>query len=249
MVPLKIIKIASTESTNSYAEKLLSQRKIDTPVCIVAIDQTSGKGLEQNNWESEPGKNLTISIVCFPEFLPATKQFTLNKTVALAVFDTLKLLLPNERIHIKWPNDIYINNKKAAGILIQTSVQGQRMNWAIIGIGININQKTFPKNIPNPASVIQYKNTESDLDKVLDNFIKAFNKCFSQLEAGKIDWIDKQYLENLYLINSRSKYIFNGKKNWATIVGVNQYGWLKLSVSDGKIIECDMKQVQFIIGK
>ncbi len=249
MVPLKIIKIASTESTNSYAENLLSQNKIDTPACIVAIDQTSGKGLEQNKWESEPGKNLTFSIVCFPGFLPAAQQFSLNKTVALTVFDTLKLLLPTERIFIKWPNDIYINNKKAAGILIQTSVQSQRMNWAIIGIGININQKTFPKQIPNPASVIQYKKTVSDLNKVLDNFIKAFNKRYSQLEAGKIDLIDEQYSEYLYLINSSSKFIINEKKIQATIMGVNQYGWLQLSVSDGKIVECDMKQVQFIVGK
>ncbi|MEI6123757.1 MAG: biotin--[acetyl-CoA-carboxylase] ligase [Bacteroidota bacterium] len=243
---IKIIKIDAIESTNAFAETLLADRKIDSSTCIITNNQTSGKGMGRNKWHSEPNLNLIFSLVYFPDFLLASNQFALNKTVALAVSDLLKQLLDKENIFIKWPNDIYINDKKGAGILIKTSVQYQTINWAIIGIGININQKSFPEYLPNPGSVIQYKKIEIDLDNTLNIFLAIFEKRYNQLKTGQTSLIDREYLNRLYQLNIASDYIVRGEKIKATIKGVNQFGWLQLLTDKGNTIECEVKQLKFV---
>lgn len=242
---MKIIKIASVASTNQYAEKLLSEKAVNSPTCVVTQHQTAGKGQDQNKWESEADKNLTFSIICFPSFLPAAQQFELNKTVALAVSDLLKATLPQENFFIKWPNDIYIDDKKTAGILIQTSIQNQSMKWAIIGIGINVNQEVFPEYLPNPTSVMHYKKSQTNLDTLLEDFLIAFEKRFHQLEMKQTKEIDEDYLKVFYKLNLRSAFVVNGERVFATVRGVNQYGWLLLQYDDGSVVEYDLKQVSF----
>ncbi len=242
---MKIIKIASVASTNQYAEKLLSEKAVNSLTCVVTQHQTAGKGQDQNTWESEADKNLTFSIICFPGFLPASQQFELNKAVALAVSDLLKARLPQENVFIKWANDIYIDDKKTAGILIQTSVQNQSMNWAIIGIGINVNQEMFPDYLPNPTSVIQYKKSETNLDTLLEDFLIGFEKRFHQLKMKQEKQIDEDYLKVFYKLNLRSAFVVNGERIFATIRGVNQYGWLQLQDENGSVMEYDIKQVVF----
>ena len=242
---MKIIKIASVASTNQYAEKLLNEKAVNSPTCVVTQHQTAGKGQDQNTWESEADKNLTFSIICFPSFLPASQQFELNKAVALVVSDLLKATLPQENIFIKWPNDIYIDDKKTAGILIQTSVQNQSMKWAIIGIGINVNQDVFPEYLPNPASVIHYKKTETSLGTLLEDFLIVFEKRFHQLKMEEAKQIDEDYLKVFYKLNQHAAFMVKGERIFATIRGVNQYGWLQLQYDNGSVMEYDIKQVVF----
>jgi BirA family transcriptional regulator, biotin operon repressor / biotin---[acetyl-CoA-carboxylase] ligase len=244
---MEIIHLNSIDSTNTYAKKLLAENKVKHACCIVTSYQTSGKGMQMNHWESEPGKNLTFSLICFPDFLPATGQFQLNKSVSLSVIDLIKSLIPDEKVSIKWPNDLVIDTKKIAGILIETSVIGQHLNWVVIGIGINVNQEVFSMDLPNAGSLIQYSNYKFDLDNLLNTYIGLFHKRYVQLTANKHKEIDREYLESLFRMGMPSEFVYKQKTLTATITGVNEFGWLQLITSENKILECDMKEIAYVI--
>ncbi|HNW89467.1 MAG TPA: biotin--[acetyl-CoA-carboxylase] ligase [Bacteroidales bacterium] len=244
---MKIIHKDTLESTNAYAEEEILKGHINGPCCIVANAQSSGKGRGTNKWESETGKNLTFSVVCFPDFLTAEKQFYLNKTIALSVFELVSELVSGKNVSIKWPNDIYIGDQKVAGMLIQTAVQGKLMKHALIGIGININQKEFSKDLPNPTSVILHTQSETGLDQALKCYLDIFENYYKMLEGGLIKEIDSKYLEALYRFGLRSAFEYEGKKFHACICDVNEYGWLQLVTDDGILICGDMDKVKMMI--
>lgn len=246
---MKIIRKESLASTNSFAEQQLTEGKISEPCCIMAAGQSAGKGQGSNSWVSEAGKNLTFSIVCFPEFLLAEKQFYLNKAVALSVAGFVSELVPDKCIAIKWPNDIYIENHKTAGILIQTAIQTDRMKYAIIGIGININQEEFPEYLPNPTSIIQHTKTKTDLDSAIKRFLDIFKNRYEMIMNNRIAETDRDYLNALYRFGQRSFFEYEGKRIRASICGVNEYGWLQLNTDDGKMICGDMNKIKMIVGK
>lgn len=244
---MKIIRKKSLDSTNTYAEKLINDGDISGPCCITTAFQQVGKGQGTNTWESESGKNLTFSLVCFPGFLRAEKQFQLNEAVALSVLDFIRSLLPEKDISIKWPNDIYIENKKVAGILIEVSVQKEMLKHAIIGIGININQEEFPETLPNPCSVIQFSGAITDLDTALDKYLKVFEHYYEMLEQGNPELLESKYLESLYRFGQRSAFEFEGNRIHACICGVNEYGWLQLVKDDGTMLCRDMGTIKMVM--
>jgi BirA family transcriptional regulator, biotin operon repressor / biotin---[acetyl-CoA-carboxylase] ligase len=244
---MEIILIDSVESTNTYAKDLLAENKIKQACCIVTSNQTSGKGMHKNKWESEANKNLTFSIVCFPRFFPAAMQFQLNKSISMSVIDLVKKVQIKDNVSVKWPNDIFIETKKIAGILIETSVIGENLNWVVIGIGINVNQKVFSKDLSFAGSLIQFSDAEFDLKELLNTYLYLFQERYYQLSANKHDEINKEYLENLYRISIPSEFIYHYKKITATITGVNEFGWLQLVTSDNKILECDIKEIAYVI--
>jgi BirA family biotin operon repressor/biotin-[acetyl-CoA-carboxylase] ligase len=244
---MEIIRLNETDSTNTYAKQLLAENKVAHATCIVTSNQTRGKGMQQNIWESEVGKNLTFSMICFPNFLDAASQFQLNKVVSLSVFDLLQKTVLTDNMSIKWPNDIYIGNKKAGGILIETSVIGQKMNWVVIGIGLNVNQQKFSKELPNPTSLINITGNELDLDDLLNTYICLFHQRYAQLSANKNDQIDADYLKAMFRFGIPSKFIHKNKEITATITGVNEFGWLQLITSENKKLECEMKEIAYII--
>ncbi len=244
---MEIIRLNTIDSTNTYAKKLLAENKIKQACCIVTSNQTSGKGMHENVWKSEPDKNLTFSLIYFPRFLPAAMQFLLNKSVSLSVFDLINNMLPCDKVSIKWPNDIFVGSKKVAGILIETSIIGQNLNWVVIGIGLNVNQKVFSKDLPDAASIIQFSHSEFELETVLNTYIDLFKKRYSQLTEKKYNEIDKEYLEAMFRIGMPSEFIYQQNKITATITGVNEYGWLQLITSENKKLECDMKEIAYVI--
>lgn len=139
---------------------------------ITAREQTAGRGQRGNSWEAEPGKNLSFSILIEPESLRADRQFELSMAVALAVSDSIDSLLGRqgsaERTSVKWPNDIYVGDKKICGILIENSLCGMEIERSIAGIGINVNQKIFLSDAPNPVSVIHFTGKETELGQFLE---------------------------------------------------------------------------------
>ncbi|HOY32391.1 MAG TPA: biotin--[acetyl-CoA-carboxylase] ligase [Bacteroidales bacterium] len=245
---MKIIHKDILDSTNTYAEQLVSDGKISKPTCVTAGYQSSGQGRNAGRWESEAEKNLTFSIVCFPEFLSAGRQFYLNKVASLSVHQLIQQMLPEQEIRIKWPNDIYIADKKVAGILIKVNIQNNIIKHAVIGIGININQEKFPDDLPNPVSVIQHKKKSAGLDLVLNNYLAIFQRCFAMLENNEYDKIDPGYLNALYRYKEQSLFEIAGKKVYASITGVDEYGWLQLVCNDGKILSGDMNKVKMILS-
>ena len=170
---MKITHFKTLDSTNQYLQNLLNEG-IDIVDNIVVTDyQTSGKGQGKNMWQSEYGKNLLFSIALDMSFLKAESQFLLTQIVSVTMINVLKKYLPEDSLFIKWPNDIYFNNKKIAGILIKNEIRGMMMGTSIIGIGLNVNQTSFPADLPNPTSMAILKEG-GNLDDILSEFMEIF---------------------------------------------------------------------------
>lgn len=247
MIGTKVLYFKELESTNLTAAELLKNKEVKEGAVIVSTYQNQGKGQEGNDWESEAGKNLLISVVLKPGFLKPEKQFALNKIVSLAVVEFVGKLLPNEVVKIKWPNDIYIGDKKVAGILITNSITGNTFDSSVVGIGINLNQKFFLSNAPNPVSVYQISRKQYDLEESLDLLLEIFNRWYKLLENGLFNSIDKNYLTSLYRFEEYHAFKIGAKEIEAKITDISKYGRLLLKGKNLKTYECDLKEVEFVI--
>ena len=243
---MKIIRLGETDSTNNYAARLLDSNLPLEECCIVAGLQTHGRGIGNNRWFAEKGKNLTFSIISSANGITPDRQFLFNKLVSLAVFDFLKGYIP-EGLSIKWPNDIYVDDRKIAGILIHCSVCGDKLTWIISGIGININQDNFPDSIPNPVSISQITGNIYATDVMLNRFLQSFEKRRTLITRGNFAQIDEDYFSALYRMGIESDFIVNGKPFRATISGVNNWGWLVVTDPEGKVREFDMKKIRYVL--
>jgi BirA family transcriptional regulator, biotin operon repressor / biotin---[acetyl-CoA-carboxylase] ligase len=243
-----IVSLDQVASTNDYMLECINSGKISEEGSVVVANyQSAGKGLEQNRWESEAGKNLTFSIFLKPKFLKADQQFQLTKIVSLAVFDFIRNYLPNERIKVKWPNDVYVGNKKIAGILINNTIRGKEIMYTVVGIGININQQRFTSDIKNATSLWHYLSTDLKLDYCLKNVLSHIEKRYRQLKDNDSYQINFDYKKALYRLNDFNLYKYKETVISARITGVNEYGQIKLIQKDGTEIICDLKEIEFII--
>lgn len=243
------IKLKKVSSTNSYLAERLSEKDIFEGTVVIAEEQEQGRGQRGTNWQSEPGKNLTLSILLKPNFLKADEQFALSKIISLAVLDFVFLLVPHPSSlvpSIKWPNDIYISNKKVAGILVENSVSGNSMSHSIIGTGINVNQEKFSSKIPNPTSLKLETKKDFDLGKCLEQLCSCIEKRYLELRNHSKE-IDSSYLKSLYHFNEWANYNYKGEKLKAKITGVTKIGKLILEKESKEILECDFKEVEFIL--
>ena len=243
----KIIRVKSVESTNDYALSLYRKgMQLSDGTIVITDTQTAGKGLDKNRWESEPGKNLTFSVCLFPHFLPVERQFELNKAVSLGIFDFVSEMVPDEKVTIKWPNDIYINDEKVAGILISNTVKGDILDFTVAGIGINVNQTRFLSDAPNPVSLISFLKKELSLKECLSLVCGKLDERYGQLRAGRFYQLDAGYLRSLYRLNELHNFKYKDKKISAMITGVSKYGHLQLTTSVGEKLECDLKEISFL---
>lgn len=191
-----IISLDETLSTNSEL-KLLQQKKLLPEGAIVKADyQTHGRGQAGNTWFSERGRNLLFSLLLYPNFIKAKKQFIISRIVALAIKKVLDQYM--EGVSIKWPNDIYWNDKKIAGMLIENNLLGQQISSTIVGIGLNVNQDEFPLELLNPVSMKQITGIEYDRDELLTSFIREFFLLYGSLQQGNEAKIERKYMNQLY---------------------------------------------------
>jgi BirA family biotin operon repressor/biotin-[acetyl-CoA-carboxylase] ligase len=239
----KIIKLQSVDSTNNYATRLIMSSSPEEWTIISAEEQLSGKGQKGNKWESEKGKNILLSIIIFPNFLEVYDQFLLSKVTSLGICDVISMF--SGSVSIKWPNDIYVDKNKISGILIENSVTGIRMNYSIIGIGLNINQKNFLSDAPNPISLCEILKKELDRNEIFGMLISSIYKWYLILKEGKIDLINDAYVKSMYMKDVSASFkdsdgIFTGK-----IKGVDQIGRL---IIEKEGVDCfyGFKEVEFI---
>lgn len=167
---MQIIKLSEATSTNSVAAEMGAEASHGTAVW--ALTQTAGRGQRGNTWEAEPGKNLTFSLVLRPYAIAAARQFELSMLVSIAIVRTFERYISDD-VRIKWPNDIYVGDKKICGILIENSLSGAAIDRSIVGIGLNVNQQTFRSDAPNPVSMAQITGREYDLDNLINEFVGA----------------------------------------------------------------------------
>ncbi len=211
---------------------------------IMADSQYAGRGQQQNRWHSEPGKNLTFSLLLRPVFLPVTQQFDLTRAVSLGIVNALRPYLGPE-LKVKWPNDIYYKNAKLGGILIENLLQGAQIKNAIIGIGLNINQEIFPAEAGNPVSMKQILHRDYDLKIILSEICKNIETGYLNLKAGRFETVRKSYLERLYLLNEDKIFKAGGRLLSGKIVDVRTHGPLVLATADG-LSEFNQKEIEFL---
>lgn len=241
-----IVKLSEVNSTNTYVKELLSNSKplLDGTV-IMADHQFAGRGQNNNVWESKPGENLTFSIYLNPTFLAVNQQFELNKAVCLGIIDYLNLIIGDE-FKIKWPNDIYYQDKKIGGILIENITKGYQLKDSVVGIGLNINQKEFGDLNNRASSLSKILHQNYDLDKLLAQICQSIEKRYLQLKAGKLQLLHDDYLKRLFRINELHQYNIENQNFEGIIKGVTPTGRLTLQLLGGKLMDLDLKEVKFI---
>ena len=239
----------SLESTNKYCE-LLDLSTVGEFAVICAKEQTAGIGQRGNCWHSEAGKNLTFSLVLKPTFLAFENQYALTKAVSLGIVDALEgLISKEEEISIKWPNDIYIGQRKVCGVLISTRVQRNRLATAIVGVGLNVNQTVFPDWVPNPTSLKLITGKEMPTEEALKGVVGAIDRRYRQLHATFPDHteeMDAAYLSSLLNLGKECAYLYHDKKIRAVITGVNRFGHLELVTTEGDKLVCQLKELKVI---
>ena len=164
--------LKEVDSTNRYLRRLLLEETLSEGSLVVTDFQQAGRGQVGNVWESEDGKNLLFSLLIYPHFLPVNRQFLISQIVSLSVKEVLELYI--EGVQIKWPNDIYWKDRKICGILIEHDLMGEWLSQSIIGVGINVNQKEFRSDAPNPVSLLQITGKTYDRRKLLSDFLRYF---------------------------------------------------------------------------
>lgn len=239
----KIIALNEVGSTNNYANKLIASGAKEGTV-VLAQFQTRGKGQSGNQWESESGKNLLASLILYPDFLEAANQFLLSKITSLAIAGFLKNYV--EEVTIKWPNDIYVKNRKIAGILIENSIKGTKIDSSVVGFGINLNQETF-RTAPNPVSLKQLTGANFDGEKVFHEIWLQIHKWYDILKLGNRSEINDVYKSNLYRLNEWSRYKKGNEYFDARISGIGEFGQLKLQSRDGIVREFMFKEVEYVL--
>lgn len=246
---MNYIHLLETDSTNRWlhdnAEKFSSEE-----LTVVWTDhQTAGRGCGTNSWESASGQNLLFSVLCHPENIPATQQFLLLETMALAVKDILDSLLPQgEEIKIKWPNDIYWRDNKLGGTLTECALNGQNMRWCIIGTGLNINQTTFTSQLPNPVSLAQITDRHFERSPLLHRICETFSFRLQQLEQSDSSELQKEYMSALYRRHGFHAYYDAQETFEAEIINVAPDGTLTLRDNkEQRLRHYKFKEVNFII--
>ena len=242
---MKITHFKTLESTNQYLQNLLNEG-IDIVDNIVVTDfQTSGKGQGKNVWESEDGKNLLFSIALDMSFLKAENQFLLTQMISVTIINVLKKYLPEESLSIKWPNDIYFNDKKIAGILIKNEIRGMMMGTSIIGIGLNVNQTSFNEDLPNPISMKMITGNDYDLEDLLSAIIGQLTTVNSQQQIFSFQLSVFSYTNKLYRYNQWALYEHEGQVKEMMITGYDRFGRLILKEKNDREVVCDLKEISF----
>jgi BirA family transcriptional regulator, biotin operon repressor / biotin---[acetyl-CoA-carboxylase] ligase len=237
----KVIQLSSVDSTNNYAAMLVSNDNAVHGTVILADEQTAGRGQRGANWQSESGSNLLMSIILKPDNLSVDRQFLLTQVASLAVVDLLRKI--GLSAHIKWPNDIYVGDRKICGMLIENNLSGAVIRSSIIGIGLNVNQSYF--DLTTATSIKLEKGQSFPIQEILFSFIGSFNLFYDQLMSSRLENIEDLYKSNL--LGYEQKRIFEDETGefLGIIRGVDPNGKLRMEVNGVEQIY-DLKQLRFI---
>lgn len=240
-----IIKLNATNSTNSYLRALSIEENVEDYTTVVAKHQTNGRGQMGSVWSSETSKNLTFSVFKDVSKMYIEHPFYISIATALAILKTLQgLNIP--KLSVKWPNDILSENKKICGILIENVIKQNNLYASIIGIGLNVNQKSF-ENLPKASSLITITGTVFNLDEILNSILSNLKAHFIELEKGNLSFLKDTYETYLFRKNKPSTFknaegfVFSG-----FIKAVSVSGNLQVLLEDDIIREYDLKDISLL---
>ena len=254
-----IIRLKEIDSTNRFlkerkeeqATKRLTPEEVmtspeETMTVAVADYQTAGKGQGTHTWEGEAGKNLLFSIEVHPGWVPVSRQFLLSEIGALAIKEALDTYA--DGFSLKWPNDVYWNDQKISGTLIETTLDSHGIKRCIFGVGININQTQFLSDAPNPVSLAQIVGHEVDREEVLGKMLDSFDRYYSLLRQA--DYMDVSGIYHLALYRRKGYHWYEDKdgKFEGAFVEVEDDGHLILHDMKGVIRSYAFGEVKFLIA-
>jgi BirA family biotin operon repressor/biotin-[acetyl-CoA-carboxylase] ligase len=239
-----IIHLSEINSTNDFAKELIS-KQFPVEFTVISCDyQTKGKGQHSNVWHSDKAKNLTFSLITYPTHIQIDNQFYLSKLISLGIIDYLE----SKKIEckIKWPNDIYYENKKICGILIENTISGTILKTAVIGIGININQTEFPKDLPNAVSLSGILKKQFNLNEELELLLNFLIMRYMNSHKINFTIINEAYHKHLYKINQPALFkdkngIFEG-----TVCETLHDGRIIIETLDKKVNIYNFKELEFL---
>lgn len=255
------IELPSIGSTNNYALNQIHANLAQPGTCYFAHEQTAGKGQRGKTWSSEKDANITLSLVLKPSFLQAFQQFELSACVSVATHQFLNHYIPDD-LKIKWPNDLYWKDRKLGGILIENVIRmgeqdgrngdlkiknrGQTANWdwAVVGIGLNINQTSFPAGVRNPVSLKQITSQHYDVTLLARELCERIDQHYKQLQEAGIDSILELYNRVLYKKDQTVKFKKDSRNFQASVESVNKAGQLIIHHSIEEKI--DFGQIEWI---
>ena len=246
-----IIRLLAIDSTNRYIrdeaaalwDKCGNHRGF---VVVTAEHQTAGRGQRGNTWNSNAGENLLFSILVRPgQTLEVKKQFQLSQTIALALHDAMKCYRIDTQL--KWPNDIYVGKRKLAGILLELDYAGAFVEQAVIGIGLNVNQKNFPPMDRVPVSMKMLQERDFILNDVLATILDFFEHYYAELRFGNREAIATEYKKLLLGVNEQHTFIDKDGHFEAVIQDIESDGHLLLKRENGNISRYAFKEVEMIL--
>lgn len=234
-------------STNVFAIDLLAKSNPIEGTVISTYNQSVGKGQFGRKWYSGTNSNISLSLILRPTFLSIKENFYLSIMLSLAVREYIASHLTKSTVKIKWPNDIYVNNDKIAGLLIQNTIMGKSIVASIMGVGLNVNELNFPSVIPNPISIIQKTGKELILDEEVEKLLDYIVLYYTRLKQGDLLGLKKDYLHYLYRRGEIAKFYLGEKETIdCEIVGIGDSGKLVLN-HKGDLIEHAMNEIRMII--
>lgn len=244
--PVPLITLDQTNSTSTYLRDYCREECPAAFTTVIADYQVAGRGQRGNFWESEKGRNLLFSFVLYPNFLEARRQFLLSQIVALAIKETLDTYTSG--ITIKWPNDIYWQEQKMGGMLIENELMGNHISQSIVGVGINLNQQEFQSSAPNPVSLWQITRKEHDCLDILAQVMGRIKEYYTLLLLREnSEMIATRYQEAIFRRKGMYPYSDATGKFLAEIVKIEPDGFFVLKDEKGSVRKYAFKEVQYLL--
>lgn len=218
----------------------------------LADEQTAGRGQGTNSWHATPGDNLTFSMVVYPDHLAVERIFALTQLTGMAVAETVAHFLTTylaATVRLKWPNDVYVGDQKIAGILVQNGLRGHSVSWSVIGIGLNVNETNFPKELATKAtSLAQLMGTTFATGEVLDFLLERLGHYYQLSAPRRLTELGHRYQGLLYRRNMPGRYqeVETGTFFFAVLRGVNDIGQLRLELAEGGERVFSLREVRFV---
>lgn len=239
------ISLDEVDSTNNYAMGQLAKGPVKEGTAWYANFQQQGRGQRGKSWLAEAGSNINLSVVLQPVMLSPSDLFVLNALVALAAYDFFKTYGGVES-SIKWSNDIYWRDKKAGGILIENVIRGSKWTHAVIGIGINVNQETFPASLPNPVSLRQVTGRSWDPESLARALCKQLEARYNAMDPGRTAAVIEEYEHRMFRLREPALFVMNGETFEGCIHGVERDGRLILQRGT-RLLRLGFGEVRFVV--
>ena len=237
-----ILRLETIDSTNEYLKRLIRNKEINHGTVVLTKHQNLGRGQMGTSWQDEHGKSILMSLVLRRPPLKIDRQFVLNMSICLSVFDAISSRLDD--VSIKWPNDIMIKGKKCAGILIE-NILSTFWEHSIIGIGINVNNENF-EGLENATSLSGVLGKKLELDEIEKDLYNFLDSRLEQLWQMKWTHILAEYHDSLFGKGVWKKYKYQGKIIEGSIQGVRESGQLVLSCGDGVYLYPNIKELIYL---